>query len=244
MNKKLKRTVLFILPLFILVFCLMALKNKSVINCLLVRYSNDFENLHGNLYVSKDTPAFIKDSIISLIKKADVRVSNFWNEKKRTGTPTIIYLNNKESLSKYSNGNEILTLKSPIGCYIVFSRDRINLDMLSHELLHTELYSKVGFFKSIKEIPAWFDEGLAMQVDYRKEYSEERYIKMVDSLKPQVNLAQISSPVFFYSGNYYLHFLTARHEVDKWYKKEGLSGLNKLILRINNGESFYKTFYK
>jgi hypothetical protein len=45
-----------------------------------------------------------------------------------------------------------------------------NTDVLAHELMHSELHHRVGPWQRMVNIPTWFDEGLAMQVDHRSRY--------------------------------------------------------------------------
>jgi hypothetical protein len=208
----------------------------EIFRCCFVIVSNDFDEIGDNFFVSKDTPGNHRDSLQSLLHKANKRVSEFWNAEKREGNPIIIYCNSKSFFSEYSNHAKILTYKTPLYCYIVFGAEYIDLDMLSHELFHTELCARTGYFCNVK-LPTWFDEGLAMQVDYRKEYSEDKYRIMKDS-SVKIQISQISEPEQFYSGNYYFHFLLAKHEVGSWLQKTGKEGLQELIHRLTIGEDF------
>ena len=45
-----------------------------------------------------------------------------------------------------------------------------NVDVVSHELMHAETADRIGFVAKFTELPTWFDEGLAMQVDFRPAY--------------------------------------------------------------------------
>ena len=237
--KKYSKIALFSFLTLVLLGCLVFyFKSPEIRNCLLISLSDNFNEPENNLYVSKDTPKVLQDSIISLIKLADQRVCRFWNIGKREGDPIIIFCYSKDELSNYTRTNAILTYRTPINDYIVFGRDRINLDMISHELFHTELSAKTGYFKIVNDIPVWFDEGLAMQVDYRPEFSEEKFLQVKDSLGYTMELAQISTPNLFYKDNFYFHFLQSRHEVDSWLKIAKLNGLYHLVDRIKNGGNF------
>ena len=54
-------------------------------------------------------------------------------------------------------------------CVIVGPEGR-DVNILAHEELHAEIHHRVGHWYRLTEIPTWFDEGLAMQVDYRERY--------------------------------------------------------------------------
>lgn len=213
------------------------IKSPELFNCLTVNFSGDFSELKENLFISNDTPRLLKDSIISVLEKADKRVCKFWNTSVRSGNPVFIFCCSKNILSSYNKNNRIATYKTPFKCYVVFYKDCIDPDMLSHELLHTELCSRTGFFRNL-DLPVWFDEGLAMQVDYRKEYSEEKYNELKDSIKMKIDLSRISEPADFYSGNFYYHFILAKHEVSEWLKDISRQDLDNFFDSIEEGKDF------
>lgn len=239
MKKRILIISLSIIFLFLFASTLFYLNRPELPNCILVSYSGIFDEVEDNLFVSKDTPDKIRDSIKTTLKSAYTKVFKFWNANEIIDNPIIIFCYSQELFSRYSKPKSILTYKTPIGSYIVFGNDFIDIDMLSHELSHTMLYSQIGYFK---DIPVWFDEGLAMQVDYRKDFSEEKYIEIIKSQKSIPDLKQISTPETFWKGNYYLHYLIARHEVDNWLKQKGKPGLNKLITRIKNDNDFMNSY--
>lgn len=224
--------------LFILAAVVFYIQYPELFNCLTIGESDEFIELNRNIYISKDTPEAVRDSITSILKEADDRVCTFWNMNKKTKDPVIIFCYNKSLLSLYSKNNLIITYKTPLNSYIIFYKDRINLDMLSHEISHAEFCARTGYFNN-KNIPTWFDEGLAMQVDYRTEYSAEQYFKLKDSLGISINPPEISSPEKFYSGNNYYHFLAAGYEVNSWINIVKNEGVHELIRRIKDGEQFY-----
>ena len=55
-------------------------------------------------------------------------------------------------------------------CVIVGSKGQ-NIDVIAHELMHAEIADRVGYWRRFTQLPVWFDEGLAMQVDYRAAYT-------------------------------------------------------------------------
>lgn len=237
-----KKTITIILSGIIVLLLLGAFgayfSNPEIFNCFTVNFSGSFDKLDNNIYVSKDTSPQKRDSILSIFKKADKRVCNFWETSKRLGSPVIIYCNSENLLSKFSPYKGTITYKTPLGCYIALGKSVMDLDILSHELFHTELFARIGYSMSIRNIPVWFDEGLAMQVDYRKDFSEEKYNEKIKAEKSIPKLNQISTTATFWRGNFHLNYLIARHEVDNWLKKSGKQNLFKFIERINKKEEF------
>ena len=46
-----------------------------------------------------------------------------------------------------------------------------NIDIVAHELMHAEIADRLGYWHRLTKLPIWFDEGLAMQVDFRPHYN-------------------------------------------------------------------------
>ncbi|HEX8516834.1 MAG TPA: hypothetical protein VF868_11585 [Bacteroidia bacterium] len=191
----------------------------------------------GRLYFSEGTPQSTKDSLRSLIEKASIRVSNFWGEKR--ADPKFIYCDNEEDFKIYGS-KEVLpaVTMSKLGHYIVISREGLDLDIISHELSHTELYERVGFSNKTFNLPLWFDEGLAMQNDFRDYYSEDTLKALSANFTKLPGIRELETPDDFYAGTpkkIMLNYMTARHEVLNWYTKPKL---DKFIELINSGEDF------
>lgn len=89
----------------------------------------------------------------------------------------------------------------------------LNIDIVAHEWLHSEIAHQTGFITRNYRLPTWFDEGLAMQVDFRPEFSVpelRRYVSdqglSVPSLKEMATAKQ-----FFKRGRQgRLHYALAR----------------------------------
>ena len=45
-----------------------------------------------------------------------------------------------------------------------------DIDVVAHELMHAEIFDRVGFWRRQIEVPTWFDEGVAMQIDHREDF--------------------------------------------------------------------------
>lgn len=60
-----------------------------------------------------------------------------------------------------------------MGYYVVIGPDGFNEDVIAHELLHSELRTRL---KNKDKVPEWFDEGLATVVDHR--YIRNEYLSL------------------------------------------------------------------
>ncbi|MEO8765798.1 MAG: hypothetical protein ABI416_15970 [Ginsengibacter sp.] len=207
--------------------------------CILIDYSN-FKK-EGRIYFNRTTAHYKIDTLQALVQRATQRVSAFWVEK--AATSKFIYCDNDDDFKKYGSTTPVPALTHiKLGSYIVISNQGLDLDIVSHEMSHAALYHRIGFYNWSFKIPRWFDEGLAMQNDYRNYYSEDTLKVRSDNYKNLPRLKSFKSDGQFYEGSneqVMLNFMTARHEISKWYSREKLE---KLIEDLNSGKSFQEAF--
>lgn len=109
-----------------------------------------------------------------------------------------------------------------------------NIDVVAHELMHAEIAYRAGFWGRLTQVPVWFDEGLAMQVDYRKRYD----------LRETVDTAFITKPgaasEFFVADTDALtrHYAAAKSEVSDWLSREPRKNVYAFLTQIRQGASF------
>ncbi len=209
------------------------------VRCMLIDFY-DFERT-GNLYYRAGIEEEKKQKLLSLISKAEHRVDSFWKGTK--SNPTIIYCESEEDYKKFGGpfmtpAAAILTLKS----FVILSNDGVDIDIISHEISHTELAARIGFIDRQMKIPTWFDEGLAMQVDHRSHYSLDSLKKKSNNFTELVDIKTLETGAQFGGGTreeVMLNYLTAKYEVSKWYTHRKLSNL---ISQINDGDSFVEAY--
>lgn len=207
--------------------------------CILVDFY-DFEK-EDNLYFRKNSDPETIAELKNLIQQAEIRVADFW--KNKTTNPKFIYCESDDDYLKF--GVPFLTpacANMKLGSYVVISKNGIDLDILAHEISHTELFERIGFWNREFKIPTWFDEGLAMQVDYRNYYSIDTLQKQSDNFKNLPDVMQMNSFIEFGNGTHEeikLNYSTAKYEISKWYTPQKL---NSFIEKINNGKDFSEAF--
>ncbi|MBK8517017.1 MAG: hypothetical protein IPL55_12275 [Saprospiraceae bacterium] len=206
----------------------------------------DYSDLQkdGRLYFNYSAQHYKIDTIKLLIELASNRVAGFWGQK--TCNPTFIYCESEDDFKKYGSPYQVPALTHvKLGSYIVISHDGIDLDIIAHEISHAEFYERIGFYNWSFKIPAWFDEGLAMQNDYRDYYSEDTLRVKSNNYKDLPDVKNLTSGKQFNGEGtreqIKLNFMTAKHEVKNWYTKEKL---DQLIKDINSGKSFDEVFGK
>lgn len=59
---------------------------------------------------------------------------------------------------------------SPLRTEVVLNLAHFGIDVSAHELVHAEVAQRLGFWTRVFELPVWFDEGVAVQLDRREPY--------------------------------------------------------------------------
>jgi hypothetical protein len=115
-----------------------------------------------------------------------------------------------------------------------------NVDVVAHELMHAEIHHRVGYLKRFLQLPTWFDEGVAMQLDYRQRFSlSPRNESNADHVR---GLTTFSS---FFSGDEQAvvrNYAAAKQVVASWLSRVGRDVLYTRLQRLKKGESFPKIF--
>jgi hypothetical protein len=120
-------------------------------------------------------------------------------------------------------------------CVIVGPKGQ-NVDIVAHELMHAEIHQRVGYLKRFLQLPAWFDEGVAMQVDYRPRYS----LSPQDAQKTAYVRDLTTHSTFFKGDDQALtrNYASAKHQVTSWLSKVGSASLYSRLQRMRDGQSF------
>jgi hypothetical protein len=240
---KLKKIIFRCLLIFVIIIPVAAFAHFVIFpqetRCILIDCS-DFKK-QGRLYFNKNTAMHRMDTLQILIAAASLRVKDFWGEKK--ADPKFIFCDSDADFKKYGNINDVPAVTQyKLGPYIVIGNEGADLDIIAHELSHAELCERLGFFKMMFTIPRWFDEGLAMQNDYRDYYSDDTLKAKSDNFKNLPDLQKFNSGSGFYEGTreqVMLNYMAAKHAVKNWYTRQKL---NQLIGDIKAGKSFTEAY--
>ena len=130
----------------------------------------DFRLLTGlsNVYVNQQTTRPQAAQLRQHLATARARLTRFWGD--RRGRATLIYCPQQADYEQYCIGGEGAgcSLGTPWGeSFLILGPDGNNADVIAHELCHDELFARLGWWRTKREIPVWFNEGLALMVDYR-----------------------------------------------------------------------------
>jgi hypothetical protein len=241
--KKLKKIIIRTFLIFIILIPIAAFAHFIVFpqetRSMLIDYS-DFKK-DGRLYFNELTPQSKIDSLKFLINNASIRIANFWGSK--TSNPKFVYCLKEADFKKYCYNPAVPAVTyTKLGTVIVLSADGMDLDIIAHEFSHAEFYERIGFYKKTFKIPTWFDEGLAMQSDYRDYYFDDTLKSKSDNFKNLPNIKNFKSAGEFLAGSHeqvMLNYMTAKHEIKNWYTK---ARLDKFIEDINSGKTFKEAY--
>jgi hypothetical protein len=115
-----------------------------------------------------------------------------------------------------------------------------NTDVLAHELMHSELHHRVGPWQRMVNIPTWFDEGLAMQVDHRSRYDLSPQAAQTASA-----VRALTTPSAFGQGDEATvvhHYGAAKATVAAMLAKASPATLYARLARIRDGASVDTAF--
>lgn len=220
---------------------------RQQIRCMFVGFS-ELHEVRSDLYFTLNLDTVAQKVFVNDLQSANQRIEKFFGKK--TSTPVIIAGNSEKFLKKYGSNT-----KAPGVChntfhrtYIVLGKSGLNVDVISHELVHAELIQQIGWFKKEYEIPTWFDEGLAMLVDERYDSLADNIwfrltasgtivprLKQMENMQGFMEVSQISP---------YLSYVTSKNEVKRWWNIVGQEGFKDFIEEIKKGTSFQDAYQK
>ena len=241
MRAKKKRVLLFITILLILAAVVVTLYQHTQFGYLTtVSYRPAFTEIAPLVYINRSF-AGDRQELLRMIEQAKDRVKAFFGEL-HFQDETIFIICDDEKLTRKlgeDHGTVIFYFPSETH-YICISDEYLELDILAHEITHAELRTRLSA-EAQKRIPTWFDEGIALQNDYREKYSEAQWSAQTDNGKNAVALEDMDTPAEFYAGeaeDRRFRYLNAKHELDVWMTARGQRGLLDLLDKLNGGADF------
>ena len=205
-----------------------------------VPYRSAFTEIADHVYINKNN-AQSHQEILDLINQAEERDRSFWSGLRYSDETIFIICDDEKLIRKIGEDHSTVTISFPSEKhYICISDEYLELDILAHEINHAELRARLKSEAQAK-IPTWFDEGLALQNDYREIYGKEQWISQTDNGKNVVVLEDMDTPAEFYAGEASerrFRYLNAKYELNVWLAAHGQQGLLELIDKLNEGEDF------
>jgi hypothetical protein len=215
--------------------------------CLFVAY-DDFDEIKPMIFIEKMIPQKQKDTLMKDIVLAKKRIVGFWG--KQEGIAKIIFCKNAETYKKYCQSSEGAgcSIGTPFGSWIILNQDGLNVDVIAHEMCHDELMTRLGWWKTKNEIPTWFDEGLALMLDYRFVSSQDSIQRYIDYrtelsyLTPHpISLEELTTQKDFFGQNQLftkIAYFSSAVAVSKKISTKGKKEVLKTIEKVKNEGKF------
>jgi len=228
------RALIYVLLLLLVVAGATAYAYPKLVRSSLIGFT-DFRAIGDKLYVSPSIATDEEESIKSLFAEARTRIGFHFGPP--TASPTIIVIDTDAQAENYglggAPGSMVIT---PWGNYVLLHIRKGGLDVAAHELVHAEIAERLGYLNRMRKFPTWLDEGIALQVDYRSEYSE---LFDVDE-QELARVTALHSPKTFWTSDRDLtiqNYRSSKAAVNMTFFKKGTqSALYSLLARINEGE--------
>lgn len=130
---------------------------------------------------------------------------------------------------------------------ILLSPTGLNWHFIAHEWAHVELFKRMTP-AAWKQLPQWFNEGLAVAISQEAEYSENAWQYLLTTRTPHPSYPELralrtqsqwtGAVSFYQQANISPVYTAAGHVVRHWLAAVGNQGVLVLIQRMNAGESF------
>ncbi|RYC71444.1 MULTISPECIES: hypothetical protein [Spirosoma] len=256
--------VRYLLPLLIALPIGFLLLYPQLWRCMRIGQTPGFRLLNGSpgVYVNQAATARQTSQLKAHVLTARNRISRFWGD--RRGQAVLIYCPKQTDYEQYCLGGEGAgcSLGTPWGdSFLVLGPEGNNADVIAHELCHDELFARLGWWRVKRQIPVWFNEGLALMVDYRFS-PPDLWDKPADTPAPAdsfdvdeyqlpftqrsvLPLSELESTRDFFGGGYervMLAYQTAADEVSRWLTTVGRANVRVLTDAVASGQEFRQVY--
>ena len=191
--------------------------------CYLARLSSQ-QQIAPGVFVEPDMPASERARLLAAIHQAEARIPEYFGD--RRAHPRIL-----------TRSTGTATYRTPLCDCIFLGPQGRDVDVVAHEMAHSELTARVGHWRVMREIPTWFDEGMAMHVDLRPVFGEAAYRQATANGAAARKPAEMDTNRKFHAASY-LSFVSSRHEFERWYARAGRAGLLSLMEEVRRGRPF------
>lgn len=213
---------------------------------LLAPVSFGLTQIAPNVFVEQSMSEPQRESLLKAIESARKRIHLYYGSV--LSTPEFIACATEECF--ISLGGITSRAKAYGESKILLSPRGLTVPIIAHEWSHAELYSKVEGFFGISTIPRWFDEGLAVVVSNEPTHSETVWqeinlqglscpdIAMLQSRNDWLGATRKHGDASFNKEGYSVVYSCVGHEVRRWYRNAGRSGLAHFIETIRYNKPF------
>lgn len=252
----------YVFPLLVVLPVGLLLLYPQLLRCMRIGQSAEFGQMPGTdaVFVSHAASRPERQRLAEHLRTARLRIRQFWGDQR--GHATLIYCPQQAIYEQYCAGGEGAgcSLGLPWGAsYLVLGPDGNNTDVIAHELCHDELFARLGWWTVKKQIPQWFNEGLALMLDYR--FSNPAVWENAGKTSPSdpafdddqmpfapgtmLKLSDLETTRDFFAGDYgrvILAYQTSADEVARWLAVVGRAGVPALTDSVVKGVPFGEAY--
>ncbi len=171
---------------------------------------------------------------MQLTRDARARIAATFGEP--TARPVLVYFDGADGFGPFRlNAFGSTNFVGPRACVFIGPKGQ-SVDVVAHELMHAELHARVGTWQRWTQVPAWFDEGVAMQVDWRP-----RYALPAAAYAARTEVMQLTTADEFFSPDDQVltrNYARARAVVSEWLEGVGNGSLFDRLDALQNGGTF------
>ena len=239
MSVKWKITLGIVVSVLVIVPAAVALAQRQATACALINYRG-LDEVASGILASSDVPMDHRLELVRLHTAAKLRIANTFGA---TRASPVIVVGSSEALRHLfpGAGSFASTIYIPYRSCVVVGPNGRDVDIIAHEQLHAEIHHRVGHWNRVTQIPTWFDEGLAMQVDFRERYRWSLQPGSVD----RGTVKQWKTRAQFFGGDdeeLTRHYALAREEVRLWLQELGRENVYGFLERVRQGDRFVETY--
>lgn len=206
---------------------------RHALACSLLDYSR-FQPIGTRLYFDPSTSEEHRARLLDTLNAAKRRNENIFGAL--VAEPTILITDSPRAASTYGANEFGTTLKSALGQCIIIGPRGQNTDVMAHELMHAEVAHRAGLLATVLRMPIWFDEGVALMVDYRERYDPD-LIDLPDGAVDHVK-SLTSYDQFYGNARTIENYQAARLAVGELFDRMDTFDFYEKLEQVRGGESF------
>ncbi|MHB8809541.1 MAG: hypothetical protein ACYC9M_05955 [Desulfobulbaceae bacterium] len=202
------------------------------------------------VYVDPKMTAKQRLTLAEAIATARERIHSFYGNV--AANPEIIACATEQCFQRF--GGVTARAKAYGASKLLLSPRGLTAPIVAHEWSHAELCTRAGGYFAAKDIPRWFDEGLAVLLSNEPTHSEDIWLAVNEAGIATPALNELESREKWLAAvkkygdastnkeQYKVVYATAGHEVRTWYREAGKAGLAQLIEAIKQGRPFAQAY--
>ena len=198
----------------------------------LIRFNelSDTMPLHNRIKFQRSLNSQARFELTNKVTAAKNRIGNFLDTP--VAEPEIIFASKQKLLGFMKVASVGTTISLPYKTCTIFGYRGRSVDVIAHELMHAELINTMGYIQTLTNIPTWFDEGLAMQVDFRTKYNPSALNRNPAYVKTK------TSQRLFWDGSaaeVTENYSAAKAIVSFWLKSRKVTSMKELKYELERG---------